>query len=139
VLQLIKRAPAHSQIGAIALCHRQRYPVYRGTETEHRCRRPCRRQDQGLNLARQRAVAYGIGEDSGAAPPLLIAAGAGTGKTKTLAYRVARLILGGIDPRQLLLLTFTRRAALELTRRTQQILAASRGGATFGRDAELLP
>ena len=50
---------------------------------------------QGLNLAQQRAVAYGIGENNGAAPPLLIAAGAGTGKTKTLAHRVARLILGG--------------------------------------------
>jgi DNA helicase II / ATP-dependent DNA helicase PcrA len=94
---------------------------------------------QGLNPAQQRAVAYGIGENNGAAPPLLIAAGAGTGKTKTLAHRVARLILGGVDPRRLLLLAFTRRAALEMTRRTQQILAASRGGVTFGVDAELLP
>ena len=94
---------------------------------------------QGLNPAQQRAVAYGIGENNGAAPPLLIAAGAGTGKTKTLAHRVARLILGGVDPRRMLLLTFTRRAALEMTRRTQQILNASRGGATFGVDAELLP
>ena len=93
---------------------------------------------QGLNPAQQRAVAYGIGENNGAAPPLLIAAGAGTGKTKTLTHRVARLILGGVDPRRLLLLTFTRRAALEMTRRTQQILATSRGG-TFGVDAELLP
>ena len=94
---------------------------------------------QGLNPAQQRAVAYGIGENNGAAPPLLIAAGAGTGKTKTLAHRVARLILGGVDPRRLLLLTFTRRAALEMTRRTQQILAASHGGITFGVDTELLP
>ena len=76
---------------------------------------------QGLNPAQQRAVAYGIGESNRAAPPLLIAAGAGTGKTKTLAHRVARLILDGVDPRRLLLLTFTRRAALEMTRRTQQI------------------
>ena len=75
---------------------------------------------QGLNPAQQRAVAYGIGENNGAAPPLLIAAGAGTGKTKTLAHRVARLILGGVDPRRLLLLTFTRRAAREMTRRTQR-------------------
>jgi DNA helicase-2/ATP-dependent DNA helicase PcrA len=94
---------------------------------------------QGLNPAQQRAVAYGIGENNGAAPPLLIAAGAGTGRTKTLAHRVARLILGGVDPRRLLLLTFTRRAAREMTHRTQQILATSRGGATFGGDAELLP
>src|SRR5215470_1795061 len=91
---------------------------------------------QGLNPAQQRAVAYGIGENNGAAPPLLIAAGAGTGKTETLAHRVARLILGGVDPRRLLLLTFTRRAALEMTRRTQQILATSRGSVTFGIDAE---
>ena len=93
---------------------------------------------QELNPAQQRAVAYGIGENNGAAPPLLIAAGAGTGKTKTLAHRVARLILDGVDPRRLLLLTFTRRAALEMTRRTRQILAVS-GGGTFGIDAELLP
>jgi len=70
----------------------------------------------------------------------LIAAGAGTGKTKTLAHRVARLILGGADPRRLLLLTFTRRAALEMTRRAQQILVASqRGRAAAGAEAALLP
>ena len=74
-------------------------------------------------------------------PPLLIAAGAGTGKTKTLAHRVARLILGGADPHRLLLLTFTRRAALEMTRRAQQILAASRRGRAVGgtEAAALLP
>jgi lauroyl/myristoyl acyltransferase len=59
-------------------------------------------------------------------------AGAGTGKTNTLTHRVARLILDGVDPRRLLLLTFTRRAAIEMTRRTQWILATSRGGATIG-------
>jgi DNA helicase-2/ATP-dependent DNA helicase PcrA len=58
---------------------------------------------------------------------LLIAAGAGTGKTKTLAHRVAHLILNGADPHRLLLLTFTRRAALEMTRRAHQILAEARG------------
>ena len=50
--------------------------------------------------------------------PLLIMAGAGTGKTNTLANRVTHLILRGIAPEQMLLLTFTRRAALEMTRRT---------------------
>jgi DNA helicase-2/ATP-dependent DNA helicase PcrA len=60
---------------------------------------------------------------------LLIAAGAGTGKTKTLAHRVAHLILNGADPHRLLLLTFTRRAALEMTRRAHQILAEARGDA----------
>jgi DNA helicase-2/ATP-dependent DNA helicase PcrA len=53
--------------------------------------------------------------------PLLILAGAGTGKTNTLAHRVAHLLLQGIDPQRILLLTFTRRAALEMTRRAQRI------------------
>jgi DNA helicase II / ATP-dependent DNA helicase PcrA len=52
---------------------------------------------------------------------------------------VARLILGGVDPHRQLLLTFTRRAALEMTRRGQQILAASRGGITIGAEMTLLP
>jgi DNA helicase-2/ATP-dependent DNA helicase PcrA len=49
--------------------------------------------------------------------PLLIVAGAGTGKTRTLAYRVARLISQGISPARILLLTFTRRAAEEMLKR----------------------
>jgi len=93
---------------------------------------------EGLNAAQRSAVGYGVAQD-GKTPPLLIAAGAGTGKTKTLAHRVARLILAGIDPRRVLLLTFTRRAALEMTRRTQQILVTSRAGATISAEAELLP
>ena len=72
---------------------------------------------------------------------MLIAAGAGTGKTKTLAHRVAHLILNGSDPRRLLLLTFTRRAALEMTRRSQLILAKARGDAARGisTSSSLLP
>ena len=54
--------------------------------------------------------------------PLLILAGAGTGKTNTLAHRVAHLLLEGKSPERLLLLTFTRRAALEMTRRAQRIV-----------------
>jgi DNA helicase-2/ATP-dependent DNA helicase PcrA len=54
--------------------------------------------------------------------PLLILAGAGTGKTNTLAHRVAHLILKKADPERILLLTFTRRAAQEMTRRTQRIV-----------------
>src|SRR5258706_3363002 len=53
--------------------------------------------------------------------PLLILAGAGTGKTNTLAHRVAHLLLQGTPPERILLLTFTRRAALEITRRAQRI------------------
>jgi DNA helicase-2/ATP-dependent DNA helicase PcrA len=55
--------------------------------------------------------------------PLLIIAGAGSGKTNTLAHRVAHLILGGADARRVLLLTFSRRAAAEMSLRTQRILA----------------
>ena len=54
--------------------------------------------------------------------PLLIIAGAGTGKTNTLAHRVAHLVLEGAAPERILLLTFTRRAALEMTRRAQRIV-----------------
>ncbi|MFK7819914.1 MAG: ATP-dependent helicase [Planctomycetaceae bacterium] len=54
--------------------------------------------------------------------PLLIVAGAGTGKTTTLAHRVASLIVNGTDPRRILLLTFTRRAAAEMMRRVDAIL-----------------
>jgi DNA helicase-2/ATP-dependent DNA helicase PcrA len=93
---------------------------------------------EGLNPAQRNAATFGIGAE-GPMPPLLIAAGAGTGKTKTLAHRVARLILGGADPRRLLLLTFTRRAALEMTRRAQQILAAGQRGRAGGTQAALLP
>src|SRR3954462_1311785 len=55
--------------------------------------------------------------------PLLIIAGAGTGKTNTLAHRVAHLIFTGIDPGRILLLTFTRRAAAEMLRRVESILS----------------
>ena len=76
-----------------------------------------------LNPAQRAAVEYGItGVDAThPSPPLLIIAGAGSGKTKTLAYRVAHLLLNGIDPDRLLLLTFTRRAAREMTGRVQHI------------------
>src|SRR5688572_25495865 len=56
--------------------------------------------------------------------PVLIVAGAGTGKTNTLAHRVAHLIAAGTDPSRILLLTFTRRAAAEMTRRVENILAS---------------
>ena len=54
--------------------------------------------------------------------PLLIIAGAGTGKTNTLAHRVAHLIKEGADPGRILLLTFTRRAAEIMIRRAEQIV-----------------
>lgn len=54
--------------------------------------------------------------------PLLVVAGAGTGKTRTLVYRVAYLVESGIDPAQILLLTFTRRSAQEMLRRASALL-----------------
>ena len=76
-----------------------------------------------LNPEQRRAVEHGGVADSAAcAGPLLVIAGAGSGKTNTLAHRVAHLIMGGADPRRILLLTFSRRAAAEMTRRAERIL-----------------
>ena len=55
--------------------------------------------------------------------PLLVIAGAGSGKTNTLAHRVAHLIVNGADPRRILLMTFSRRAAAEMARRVERIAA----------------
>lgn len=60
--------------------------------------------------------------------PLLIVAGAGTGKTATLVHRVAWLIANGVEPGRILLLTFTRRAAAEMIRRVDGVLAELRHG-----------
>ncbi len=77
-----------------------------------------------LNPAQRAAVVHGLGgSGADAGPALLIIAGAGSGKTKTLAHRVAHLMLNGADPERLLLLTFTRRAAQEMTRRAQRLCA----------------
>src|SRR3954469_605129 len=74
-----------------------------------------------LNSEQRRAVEHGCGplED---ASPLLVIAGAGSGKTNTLAHRVAHLIVSGCDPRRMLLLTFSRRAAHEMQRRVERII-----------------
>lgn len=70
----------------------------------------------------------------------LIIAGAGTGKTRTLVYRVARLIESGYDPQSILLLTFTRKAANEMMKRASVLLddrcSKIRGG-TFHSFANL--
>jgi DNA helicase-2/ATP-dependent DNA helicase PcrA len=59
--------------------------------------------------------------------PLLVLAGAGTGKTATLAARVAALVLAGVDPNRLLLLTFSRRAAQQMAQRAGQRLHQALG------------
>lgn len=69
-----------------------------------------------LNTQQREAATYGDG-------PLLIVAGAGTGKTKTLSNRVSYLISQGVQPERILLLTFTRRAAEEMLRRATSLAA----------------
>ncbi|MFP4543554.1 MAG: ATP-dependent helicase [Candidatus Kapaibacterium sp.] len=68
-----------------------------------------------LNVAQYEAVMH----NNGAA---LVIAGAGTGKTRTLVYRVARLIEDGVPPQNILLLTFTRKSAAEMLRRASILL-----------------
>ncbi|WP_025600358.1 ATP-dependent helicase [Burkholderia sp. WSM2230] len=80
-----------------------------------------------LNIAQRQAVEHGA--QTPHAPPgaLLVIAGAGSGKTNTLAHRVANLVVKGADPRRILLLTFSRRAAQEMTRRVTRIATAALG------------
>ena len=66
--------------------------------------------------------------------PLLVIAGAGSGKTRTLTYRVARLVEEGVPPSSILLLTFTRKAAQQMLQRATQLLDSRCGqvaGGTF--------
>ncbi len=66
--------------------------------------------------------------------PLLVIAGAGSGKTRTLTYRVARLVEAGISPSAILLLTFTRKAAHQMLERATELLDSRCGkvaGGTF--------
>lgn len=71
--------------------------------------------EEDLNEAQLEAVKSKDG-------PILVIAGAGTGKTKTLTYRVARLIEDGIKPENILLLTFTKKAAAEMLSRATVVL-----------------
>ncbi|MCC7486741.1 MAG: ATP-dependent helicase [Burkholderiales bacterium] len=98
-----------------------------------------------LNPAQLRAARHGARDLDGSfrAGPLLIVAGAGTGKTNTLAHRVAHLLLEGVEPARILLLTFSRRAAAEMIRRAQRvagaILAERSGGAPGAWEQVRLP
>jgi len=84
----------------------------------------------GLNEAQRVAAEHGLDGSLSEIGPLLVIAGAGSGKTNTLAHRVANLIIHGADPRRILLLTFTRRAAAEMTRRVERIAAGAAEGAS---------
>lgn len=80
-----------------------------------------------LNAQQRQAVEHGVALDPSEASyahigePLLVIAGAGSGKTDTLAHRVTHLLMHGVDPRRILLLTFSRRAASEMRRRVERI------------------
>jgi DNA helicase-2/ATP-dependent DNA helicase PcrA len=72
--------------------------------------------DRELNEEQKQVVLAGGG-------PILVIAGAGSGKTRTLVYRVARLIESGTDPSRIMLLTFTNKAAREMLRRVEALLS----------------
>lgn len=90
---------------------------------------------QELNPEQHAAATFGAG-------PLLIVAGAGTGKTRTLVYRVAHLLQSGVAPERVLLLTFTRRAAQEMLGRAVQLVGGRsrqvHGGTFHGTAHRLL-
>ena len=86
-----------------------------------------RRLTASLNPDQTRAVTFGDA-------PLLVIAGAGTGKTRTLIHRVAALVDRGVAPERILLLTFTRRAAAEMLSRAERLVGSAGGrvhGGTF--------
>jgi DNA helicase-2/ATP-dependent DNA helicase PcrA len=87
-----------------------------------------------LNDRQKKAVEHRDG-------PLLVIAGAGSGKTRTLTYRVARLVEDQISPHSILLLTFTRKAATEMLNRASELLDQRCGeisGGTFHAFSNLL-
>ncbi|MDH4319735.1 MAG: ATP-dependent helicase, partial [Desulfobulbaceae bacterium] len=87
-----------------------------------------------LNNAQRQAVTHGEG-------PVLVIAGAGSGKTRTLVHRVAHLINNNVAPESILLLTFTRRAAKEMLERAERLTDRSCGritGGTFHATANIL-
>ncbi|MFT5000362.1 MAG: DNA helicase-2/ATP-dependent DNA helicase PcrA, partial [Planctomycetota bacterium] len=87
-----------------------------------------------LNDNQRAAVVFGVQGDV-LPPPLLVIAGAGSGKTNTLAHRVAHLLVNGADPQRVLLMTFSRRAASELAKRVERITTQAMG---TGHAAEAL-
>jgi DNA helicase-2/ATP-dependent DNA helicase PcrA len=91
-----------------------------------------------LNPQQRLAVEHGTGTSAhDQQGPLLVIAGAGSGKTSTLAYRVAHLIFTGADPQRILLLTFSRRAAAEMERRVGQVLNRVLGASAHQRPPSL--
>ncbi len=79
--------------------------------------------DYGAELNEQQLAAV-----TASPGPLLVIAGAGSGKTRTLTYRVAYLLENGIDPRNILLLTFTNKAARQMLDRVANLLPVDASG-----------
>ncbi len=94
-----------------------------------------------LNDQQRAAVEHGLDDEAAGTPapaaPLLVIAGAGSGKTLTLAARVARLVLKGADQERVLLLTFSRRAAAEMNQRVGRLLHQAHGLAATQRPPSL--
>lgn len=88
-----------------------------------------------LNPAQRSAVEHGITGTTHVGPPLLVIAGAGSGKTNTLAHRVAHLIANGADPYRILLMTFSRRASSEMIKRVERIAREVMGDAAAALSA----
>ncbi|HEY8357128.1 MAG TPA: ATP-dependent helicase [Ramlibacter sp.] len=80
-----------------------------------------------LNPQQREAATHGTGDGAADTRPLLVIAGAGSGKTNTLAHRVANLVRHGADPQRMMLLTFSRRAAQEMERRVAGVLQQALG------------
>jgi DNA helicase-2/ATP-dependent DNA helicase PcrA len=92
-----------------------------------------------LNAQQREAATHGTGDTAGDTRPLLVIAGAGSGKTNTLAHRVANLIRHGADPQRMMLLTFSRRAAQEMERRVGRVLQQSLGLGAVAQPPPALP
>lgn len=89
---------------------------------------------QQLNPSQRAAAVFGnAGDGTWSSDPLLVIAGAGTGKTTTLAHRVAHLCLNGVSAERILLLTFTRLAAREMVQRSEHMVAAAHKAANGRR------
>tara|TARA_A100001037_G_scaffold306477_1_gene351837 strand:- start:41406 stop:43523 length:2118 start_codon:yes stop_codon:yes gene_type:complete len=87
-----------------------------------------------LNLAQRRAATYGIEPGAGSdSSPLLVIAGAGTGKTNTLAHRVAYLLTHKVPAERIALMTFSRRAAQEMLQRAERIAAQTLAETPLGK------
>ena len=84
-----------------------------------------------LNKQQRRAVLHGRKLPKMICGPLLVIAGAGSGKTKVIAARVAEILSCGVDPNRIMLLTFSRRAARELVNRVQKVTEHNFQGAYF--------